>query len=165
MEPPTDRMIIFVRDDAYRRTIPLEVELHHSILQVKSLLPPFPDHPRVPSEKHRLVFAGVVLDNEKTVEDYKLAPENTLHLLLFVPKPFPILLISLKQERFTIQIRETDTIEEVKEKVGEITGHPADQLKLIHMGKFLTESPIGSSRVKEGDRVVFLWKKPADKQN
>ena len=61
------------------KTINLKVAPKSSILQVKAAIQ---DEEGIPPEQQRLIFAGKQLENTKTLENYNIQDDSTLHQIL-----------------------------------------------------------------------------------
>ncbi|XP_070564179.1 polyubiquitin-C-like [Ptychodera flava] len=149
LEVPDGSMPIIIKT-VDGETHVLAVEASETIAAVKSRIY---DKLGIPPHQVRLVYGGMHLDNNRTLQEYGIENAATLHMVM----RYHITVRTYNDKTVTLQVGESDTVKKIKMLVNEKIGVEPEMQRLMYSGNVLeNQKSLLDYRIYEGSVLSLI---------
>ena len=139
-------------------TITIQANSSDKIITIKEKIQKKQDN-LLPSHQ-RLIFGGKQLEDDKTLMDYNIQSEATLHLVVRLKGGQTIYVKTLMGNVFTFDFDENQTLAEVKKKIEETENIPVNEQRLFFNNKQLADNKtLKDYKIEEEDTIQLVLRK------
>ncbi|KAI1692919.1 ubiquitin family domain-containing protein [Ditylenchus destructor] len=156
---------LFVVIDGTTRKIQLErIDERSTIAQLKAKIR---DQDNIPVEEQCLIFNDSELENGKTLKSYAVKDRSTLRLVRLTSTKITVfVIIDGSARKFKLNLDTSDTVNQVKAKIGKQTDIPADQRNLYYQNTILeNDKTLAYYGIKNRATILLVRHDSSDKAN